>query len=600
VQSTEQRIPSRTLLFLFVAVVCSLILTYLTITPPLIPTDWARLNANGVYVPVQLDYAWPSYGVQVGLWVVMIVASYQLSVVSKREKQRQRKDFHHSPTGRLRTGTEDTEKTYGVIWMVMGITLVGFGLRVHGFDRLPLIIDEIGFAAHASDILHGQQVPIFAPGHNANPSVYSWLLAGVMAVLGQNTFAIRLLPLLFGTLSIPAMYVLGREWCSQRVGVLAAIFLAMYPAHIFYSRMSLYNIVDPFFAMLALAFLARGVRFPKERQYWILAGLMTGIAQYFYHGSRLVLVLMAVYLGLSAVSYQRSAKDMVFTTEAQRKFPKQMWARDVLWMVFIFVVVALPRFAPMLVNRLPLTGNEQGLHLPADLAANSLRAVMAWAGQKDVSPFWLSDAPLLEWPVLLAFGLGGLICLWRWRDARSAVLLSSIVLTTILGGAIWTAAPLYVRYMTAVPAIGLLVAVGIEKIKSVSQRSRGTEKQRENTGRQYGVLQIVVIGLIVVQGVYAAMQQTDEAVGRITASQWMEQDLAQQAANLPVGTGAVMVVPDDFNEVQRITLAHYVAASGERRAVVVNQDEEKTLPEQVKIIDFPYTILKPYLNEAVR
>jgi hypothetical protein len=59
-----------------------------------------------------------------------------------------------------------------------------------------------------------------------------------------------------------------------------------------------------------------------------------------------------------------------------------------------------------------------------------------------------------------------------------------------------------------------------------------------------------------------------------------------------------MVVADDFNEIQRITLAHYVAALGERRMVVVNQDGEKTLAEQVKIFDqMPYVILKPRMSQ---
>lgn len=478
---------------------------------------------------------------------------------------------------------------------------MGFSLRLYTLNKLPLIIDEIGFAAQASDILHGQHMPIFAPYRGDSVAFYSWLLSGFMALFGQNPFAIRLLSLILGTLSIPALYVLGRKWWSRRVGLLAAAFLATYPAHIVFSRLSLFNIADPLFAMLTLALLARAIQRPSFQRYWILAGLMAGISQYFYQSSRLLLVLMAVYVVLSAVSGQLSVeKKWKLRTRNWKPLANlASWRFNILWMLLAFSIVVLPRFAPMLVNGQPLTVNEKALELPADFGANSLRALLGWVGQPDVSPFWVSDAPLLEWAALLLFALGVLVSLWRWRDPRFAVPLLSILLTTYFGGMIRTAAPLYVRYVTAVPAIALLVAVGIEAIKNVSQRSRATELQRGDTRKRYRVVvQIVVIGVIAVQGIYVAVRQPEEALGKITASQWIEQDLARQAAALPRGTAAVLIVPEDFNEVQRITIAHYIAAYGERRAIIVRQEDEDRLSEQINEIDAPYIILRPKLNGA--
>gem|GEM_PF-2407203 len=605
-QRTERKFRFRIFLFLLVPVVCSLFLTYLSITPPVIPTDWARLDALGMYVPVRLDYAWPSYAAQVGLWLVM-VGAIGLSAVSSQRSAKEEKRNAEIQRNRVAEGYE--KKSYGVIWILAVITLLGFGLRLHTLDALPLLIDEIGFAAHASDILHGQHVPIFAPGHNANPSVYSWLVAGAMALFGQNTFAIRLLPLVFGTLSIPAIYALGRAWWSRRVGLLAAAFLATYPAHIFFSRLSLYNLVDPFFAMLALAFLPHPLtpsplrREGEQQRRWIMAGLLAGIAQYFYHGSRLLLVLLAVYGVLSAIKQrEKRIPEEQRYREAEENYQILCFSVPLnlcvtlLWFCLSFAVVALPRFAPVLVNRLPVTGNEAALRLPADLGANSLRALLAWVGQPDVSPFWLSGAPLLEWPALLAVAVGLVVSLRRWRDPRYAALIASVALVTVVGGAIWAAAPLYVRYMTAVPAIGLLLAVGIEKIKSVSQRYKGTEAQRRDVGTRYIVAaQLIAITVIAVQGIYAAARQP-AAFARVTASQWIEQDLAQKAAALPLETGAVLIVPADFNEVQQITIAHYVAALGQRRVVALaaNSDVGVSLAAQLgRLQGHRYTVLRP-------
>jgi hypothetical protein len=52
----------------------------------------------------------------------------------------------------------------------------------------------------------------------------------------------------------------------------------------------------------------------------------------------------------------------------------------------------------------------------------------------------------------------------------------------------------------------------------------------------------------------------------------------------------VLIVPETFGEIQKITIAHYVAAYGERRAVVVNSDEA-ILDKQLERLGEPYELL---------
>jgi len=405
-----------------------------------------------------------------------------------------------------------------------------------------------------------------------------------MAVFGQNVFAIRLMPLFFGTLTIPAVYLLGRVWWSRGVGLLAAAFLATYPAHVFFSRMSLYNIVDPVFAMLALAALGRALQTGSRRHY-MLAGMMAAVAQYFYHGSRLVMVLM----GLLAVGYwllgEKQERGTTETQRAQRhwfnnlrergdwistsgntleivQWPnRRAWVIGFLWMTFAFGVLALPRFAPMLVVELPLEGNREAMRLPADFFPdNTLRAVLAWVGQPDISPFWLSDTPLLLPPAMALFLIGLVISARRWRDMRYLILLVWVTLTTIFGGALWTAAPLYVRYMTAVPAIALLVAVRYQ----LNLRWLRTAFSQKRWVRFVGT-GIFLIGCL--QGmIVSGWQHPAEARTRISEVQWQVDTAARQAAVLPEGA-SVVVVGAGFGDGERITVADYVAAYGARRAV---------------------------------
>lgn len=606
----------------------SLALTWLTITPPLIPTDWSRLNRQGIYLPPTVTYSWSSYGVQIGLWLVILAAllwmAYSADGGSKPPSERKTwkptkevratqylpPENSPAPSPNLEKGTIGLNETYFTQHLLVILILLGFALRLYSLDRLPLIIDEIGFAAHASDILHGQQVPIFAPGHNANPSVYSWLVAQAMALFGVNRFAIRLVALLFGTLCIPAIYLLGRVWWSRRVGLIAAAFLATYPAHVFFSRQSLYDLVDPFFAMLALAFLARAlphspapnmergnrvpelspsgkqVRVRAEQKslnrvnYYILAGISAACAQYFYHGSRLLLVVMAVYtllvLGLNRARWRQHIVGLV-------------------WMALAVLVLTLPQFASLVAHGLPITGNREALRLPADFGQNSLRAVLAWVGQPDVSPFWLSDAPLLPLLALVACLLGVGICLRRWRDARCAALLVYLALITIFAGAILTAAPLYVRYITAIPAIGLLVAVGAGQPQRLTpspsnrqgEKSRLTIFQMRRWNRQVPTpraIAFIFVVLMCLQGMWLSVSQPAEAVARITASQWQEDDLARRAAALPLNDSLVLVVPANFSDVQMMTIGHTIAVYGYRRAVAINRDAPTQLQAQIRVL----------------
>lgn len=58
--------------------------------------------------------------------------------------------------------------------------------------------------------------------------------------LGENAFALRLPSLIFGVLGIYFTYLLGKELKSARVGLLAALFLAILPWHLFHSQYARY------------------------------------------------------------------------------------------------------------------------------------------------------------------------------------------------------------------------------------------------------------------------------------------------------------------------------------------------------------------------
>src|SRR5262249_23710082 len=156
----------------------------------------------------------------------------------------------------------------------------------------------------------------------------------------------------------------------------------------------------------------------------------------------------------------------------------------------------------------------------------------------------------------------------RLHDPRHVVIVSTLLLTTIFGGVIWTASPLYVRYMTALPAIVLLVALPFEKMQDINHRgTENTEISKQGETRQFVVWGLVLV--IMVQGIIVSLRQPEEAYRRVPAGLWEQDALALSAAGLPAGVEAQFNVSADFSAVDRITIADYVAAYGQRRAVAV-------------------------------
>jgi 4-amino-4-deoxy-L-arabinose transferase-like glycosyltransferase len=453
--------------------------------------------------------------------------------------------INSDPTVNARTAKKSMPR-HTLVALVL-LILIAALLRLHTWDNLPLIIDEIGFAAQASDILHGRHVPLLAPAHNGNPALYSALIAGVMRLSGQHMLAIRLVPIFFGTLTIPAIYALGREWWSPKIGLMSAAFVATWPAHVFLSRLSLYNGVEPFFSALALTFLLRAQRRGALRGY-VLAGAMAAMAQHFYHGSRLLLVLIVIL----------SLNDR-----------KHFWG--LCWLLATVFLLTLPQIAVLAAHDLPITGNLEPLRLPSDLPQNAFRALRAWVGQPDVSPFWLSDRPLLLLPALIPFLIGLVVSLRRWQDSRYAVLIVAPLLTTIFGGAILTAAPLYIRYVAAVTVISMTIAIGLQKLPRIAK---------------------LVLLVICLQGGWIAYHEHPrEARGKITASQWIEADIAMQAQRLSPEYAVIAIVPADFDFVQTITVADYVAAMGTRRAIAINLGDAAWLEWQLAQLPTPVVVI---------
>ncbi len=117
------------------------------------------------------------------------------------------------------------------LWALAAITLVGLALRIAWAGQQPLWSDEALTLVIAKWPVWDLLVRPVDPTPGLYYLLHKWLIpddAGVTAIRGISIVA--------GTLSIPAIYAIGRLAISRSAGLLAAALLALSPALIDYSQ----------------------------------------------------------------------------------------------------------------------------------------------------------------------------------------------------------------------------------------------------------------------------------------------------------------------------------------------------------------------------
>jgi 4-amino-4-deoxy-L-arabinose transferase-like glycosyltransferase len=172
--------------------------------------------------------------------------------------------------------------------------------------RAPIYLHdaEVLFALHAHSIVttahdtNGRLLPLYfqmpSIGENVwfHPVIVYWM-APFLGVLPMTEWAVRLPSVLVGMLDLTLIYVIGRRlFHSSGWGLVAAVLLALTPAHFMHSRMAMdYLYPVPF----VLAWLLCLMLFLERRHAWLLflATSFLGVGFYSYIAS---VIMMPVYL----------------------------------------------------------------------------------------------------------------------------------------------------------------------------------------------------------------------------------------------------------------------------------------------------------------
>jgi 4-amino-4-deoxy-L-arabinose transferase-like glycosyltransferase len=184
------------------------------------------------------------------------------------------------------------------ISVVLALTLLAAFFRFFRLHTLPaeMGLDPPYIYLGSQAILDGDR-PIFVTLFPGQESGFFYLVAAMSRLLGLSFFTLKAASALIGTLTVPALYLLGRRLVNGTVAVVAAILLAANRWHVLMSRTGLRPVLMPLLVVALLWALARALRGGQRRDF-AYAGLVLGIGAFTYTGALFLPLLVGLALAL--------------------------------------------------------------------------------------------------------------------------------------------------------------------------------------------------------------------------------------------------------------------------------------------------------------
>lgn len=212
------------------------------------------------------------------------------------------------------------------------IALILF-FRLYRLNQVPpeMFSDHAEKLLDVWDVLHGEP-RIFFPRNTGREALQMYMTAATIQLFntGYSHLSLKIGTVFAGLLTLPFMYLLGKELGSRRIGLLAAVFagIAYWPNVI--SRVGLRFPLYPLFVAPALYFLLRGIR-KSNRNDFIISGLFLGIGLHGYTPIRILPIVILVAIG-------------IFLLHRQSRGVR----RQTLWFLLILALISLIVFLPLL------------------------------------------------------------------------------------------------------------------------------------------------------------------------------------------------------------------------------------------------------------
>jgi 4-amino-4-deoxy-L-arabinose transferase-like glycosyltransferase len=198
-----------------------------------------------------------------------------------------------------------SKKTYFILMTL--VVLLAFFVRTYHISTLPpgVYPDEAVNGVDAITANANHHWKLFYSNNNGREGLFMNLIALNFSLFGISVITLKIWSIIFGTLTILGMILLGEELlASRRAGIVAGFLTATSFWAINFSRISFRAIMLPFVLVFTVFFLIRGIQKKKIIDY-IFAGIFFGLGAHTYIAFRIAPLILIVLLLAFIVSRKR-------------------------------------------------------------------------------------------------------------------------------------------------------------------------------------------------------------------------------------------------------------------------------------------------------
>lgn len=160
------------------------------------------------------------------------------------------------------------------VYYLVGIFLLGFILRLVAAINLSVTADDMHHVTHAVNFLSAGRLITY----DQSAGLWHSLVSVLYNIFGLTQLSSRFPALIFGSLSILVIYLLSKEFFSEKVALISAFLLAVAPFHI-KNTFAEMDVMAMFFVLVAMLFFIRGMKSNRKVPY-ALSGIFMGLAIY--------------------------------------------------------------------------------------------------------------------------------------------------------------------------------------------------------------------------------------------------------------------------------------------------------------------------------
>ncbi len=349
--------------------------------------------------------------------------------------------------------------------MIAGLVIRMISLTEHPY---PWSGDESSVGLDALRIMNSEITNLFDTSWSGQPNTSFVPTAFTMFIFGKTMFAIKMMSVITGTLSILALYLLAREWFGVEIALIASGFLVAYPFHLQFSRIGVDNIFDSLMAPLVIWLIFRAARL-KSLPAYLVAGIATGFTIYTYVGTRLVLA-----MGVGTI---------VYFVISQKKYLKNNLLQIGTYLAGLFVTAApmgtfftkrpelfmtrLGQESIFLSGWLPIQVEQAGQPAIKILLDQFSKTTLVFFVQNAGNNFLNFDRPYLTTLGAVFFMIGLTIAFRNFFEKRFFILQMWFWSVMTLGGFLTLSPPANTRLVMTIPATGLFIALGAMQISKI-------------------------------------------------------------------------------------------------------------------------------------